>query len=56
MLYRPTTMGDALYAAANRMESGGNTPLARVVRSKIALNAPAFSVAVVSTLPRKELK
>lgn len=49
-LYRPTTIGDALFRAATSL-SGTNHPLARIVKSNIRLNAPAFSVALRDRLP-----
>jgi hypothetical protein len=55
MNYRPTTLGDALFKAATSL-SGTNHPLARVVRSNIRLNAPAFSVALRDQFPVKEKK
>lgn len=55
MFQRPTALGAALFKAASTFP-GTNHPLARVVKNKISLNAPAFSVVVRDTLPVKEQK
>ncbi len=46
MFVKPTSLGAALFAAATRQASGGNSLLARNIRSKVQTNEKRYCVVV----------